>query len=136
MRHRKIPRWVRETTMPVPYEKQKPANRYTLEEAARYGNFVQHECMICQRRVVFLPADLIELFGPDADAYARHWACSTCGSISHVRVTLRTPGTEDIARLTVRRLERIKHVPVWRDEVIEFDLSRPGTAAPIASPGG
>jgi hypothetical protein len=111
--------------MPVPYDKQKPANRYTLEEAARYRNLVQHECVNCQRRVIFLPLDLIELFGPDADAYARHWACSTCGAIDHVRVTLRTPQTEDVARLTVRRLDRIKQVPVWRDEVMEFDTTRP-----------
>lgn len=110
--------------MPVPYEKQKPANRYKLEEAERYQNLIQHECLVCRRRAIFLPRDLIELFGPDADAYARHWACSTCGTIEHVRVTLRTPETEDVARLTVRRLDRIKQVPVWRDEVMEFDLSR------------
>jgi len=125
VRHRKIPRWVPKTTMPVPYDKQKPANRYKLEEAARYHNLVQHECVNCRRRVIFVPEDLMELFGPDADAYARHWACSTCGTIEHVRVTLRTPETEDVARLTIRRLDRIKQVPVWRDEVMEFDLSKP-----------
>jgi hypothetical protein len=90
---------------------------------ARFESLIQHECLNCQRTVVFLPKDLLELFALDVNAYARHLACSLCGSTEHVRVTLRTPMTEDIARLKVRRLDRIKQIPVWRDEYTEFDTT-------------
>lgn len=106
--------------MPVPYHKLKPHDRYTLQQAAAVGNMLQVRCLSCLRPAqVFLASDLIQVLGPEADAYAPPFACATCGTTEFVQVKLRTPFDAEVGKLMVRRLVRIDRVPRWRNMLYE-----------------
>jgi hypothetical protein len=70
---------------------------------------------------VFLASDLVQVLGPDADAYAVPFPCGECGSRDYVHVKLKTPYDEDVGKLVVRRLVRIDRVPKWRNEKYTLD---------------
>jgi len=109
--------------MPTPHHLKNlavPANRYTLREAAAEGLLVSVRCTTCRRApVLFLAGDLIQVLDPERDCFhPPPFPCSKCGSAVTIEVTLRTQQDAAVGRLVVRRLAGIRHVPVWRNELL------------------
>jgi hypothetical protein len=93
--------------------KGKPA--YTLREAAHDNMLVCLSCRHCiVQNAIFLATDLVQILDPERDARAAPFACSLCKKTEYVRVRLRAVENGDVGITMVRRLVRIKMVPLWR----------------------
>jgi hypothetical protein len=96
------------------------ANRYRLAEAASLKLLLEVRCARCRRTpVVFLASDLVQVFDPNRDCFDPPlFPCSGCGSERYIEVKLRAPEDGAVGKLTVRRLQGIRKVPVWRNELL------------------
>ena len=108
--------------MPTPHHLKNlavPYNRYSLAEAAKQRLMLAVRCARCRRPpVLFLASDLMQVLDPARDCLQAPFPCSKCGSPDYVQVKLRSQDEAAIGRLVVRRLIRIKRVPVWKNEVL------------------
>jgi hypothetical protein len=109
--------------MPTPHHLKNlaiPGNRFTLREAAAQNLLLSLRCTRCRRRpVIFVAADLVQVLDPGLDCFSPPpFPCSSCGTDRYIEVKARPQEEAAIGKLAVRRLAGIRHVPVWRDELL------------------
>lgn len=92
----------------------------TLAQAHERGEFLRVWCNFCRTRRLFLPEDVIKLFGPEQEVYKldRRIRCGGCDRKDYVQVEAVTLIGQEKVGITVRRLERVYSVRRvrWRDE--------------------
>lgn len=101
--------------MPEPYRKRDfPLSR--LNEGGR--QYVRIKCTYCKREHVYMPDDLIQVFGDvDVDSLSDRMKCEGCNDRGTLDVRAISPTGSDAVGMRLRRLVaiKIKHVPVWRE---------------------
>ena len=121
--------------MPTPHHLRNlgvPGNRFTLREAAAQGLMLCLRCSRCRRQpVIFLASDLVQVLDPGLDCFVPPpFPCSACKTDRYIEVTTRAPEESAVGRLKLRRLAGIRHVPVWRDEMLGDSPTTPPAVPP------
>ncbi len=104
--------------MPTSYQKARPHPRYKpyrLKDAAKNGQIIQINCMLCNRTVNFLASDLAKVYGPDHPASDSPFSCTTCETDEYLRVKARSPQAGDYGHMIVRRPGEIKKTQMWEN---------------------
>jgi hypothetical protein len=74
----------------------------------------------------------VQVLDPELDCFVPPpFPCSKCGVDRYIEVKVRPAEAAAVGKLTVRRLAGIRHVPVWRDELLgDSPLKRPAKPPP------
>lgn len=101
--------------------------RPRLGQAAAAGLFIVCKCYVCRRSVVYLAADLVELYGDQQwleDLFGGR--CPRCQSRTSWRVRQRYPSTADVGMLCVRRPAGVRRIQLWKDELYSVPPKKTG----------
>jgi hypothetical protein len=92
---------------------------WTLAEADRAGQILVVTCQWCHLTQRYLPGDLLK-FRRDMslDRLAGKFRCEKCRRGDYMGLKVQLPYGEDFGKLAIRRLDRLKQVPVWKDDVL------------------
>lgn len=88
-----------------------------LKHAAQDGQLISMRCNGCRRQVNYYATELVDILGPNWPIKHPPWPCSACRSKEWIEVRGIFPSQTDQGKFYVRRLVKIKRVPVWRNEL-------------------
>lgn len=89
---------------------------YKLRHAADEGRLIIYRCAYCRRSTAFLASDVVSLWDPEMSVLIAPGGCGSCKKIGYMSVEVRSPGSDDVGHLLLRRPNGVRTVQLWKDE--------------------
>lgn len=89
---------------------------YKLRHAAEEGRLIIFRCAYCRRSTAFLAKDVVTIWDPEMSVLIAPSGCGHCDKNGYMSVDVRSPGSDDVGHLRVRRPAGTRTIQLWRDE--------------------